>query len=230
LIIDDGTQPIDLVAEGALNEASQLAGIRISRIRQIGITGMAGKFIAGADRIFSHSVSIAKGACWLFPGTRTVLDIGAEVSMAVNCEQGRPTKFAKNDRCAAGTGSYLETVAKILELQIEDIGERSLQSTQDIVIASTCAVFAETEIVSLIHGKNRRKVEDILRGVCRGLVERLYSLTSGVEFKREVMLAGGVARNMGVIKALEERLGYQVIVPEHPEIVGALGAAVAVRE
>ena len=227
-VLPGGREATTAVAEQALNQAMEKAGISAKDVNCIVATGMGRIYIPFARDKQPEFLCLAKGATWLYPSTKTALDIGAEKSLAVKCRQGRPMGFASNDRCASGCGRYLEMLAKILELELEEIGPVSLHSREVVEVKSQCAVFAESEIISLIHMK--KKPEDILRGVYRGLILLTYPLLAKVGLEKDLVLAGGVARNIGVVKALEEQVNFKVLVPENPEIVGALGAALVAKE
>ena len=166
----------------------------------------------------------AKGAHWLFPSARTVIDIGAESSKVMRLnEDGGVEDFAGNDKCAAGTGIFLDTMAKAMEVPVEEAGELSLNYTEKARISSMCAVFAESEVVSHIHRGTSRN--DILAGIHESIADRVFGMSNRVGIKDDVVLTGGVALNIGMVKALEEKLERKIYVPEDPRITGALGAA-----
>jgi predicted CoA-substrate-specific enzyme activase len=171
----------------------------------------------------------AKGAQYLFPQVRGIIDIGAESCRVIECDQkGNVVDFVLNDKCAAGTGIFLDSMAKALEVKPEEMGELSLKSMQDVNITSMCAVFAESEVVSLIH----RKVDkvDILKGIHKSIASRICGLANRLRMEGEIAVLGGVAKNIGVITSLEEILRLKLAVPPNPQIVSALGAAFIARE
>jgi predicted CoA-substrate-specific enzyme activase len=138
-------------------------------------------------------------------------------------EDGNVTNFAMNDKCAAGTGRFIEVMANVLEVPLADMGNLSLTSTKPSMISSTCTVFAESEVISLrARGEPR---ENLIAGIHKGIVSRIITMGRGVGFSREVAFTGGVAKNAGVRQYLETGIGLQIIVPEEPQIIGALGAA-----
>jgi len=141
--------------------------------------------------------------------------------------KGNLTDFALNDKCAAGSGVFLETVADMLDVPLADMGGLALRGSRRLVLTSTCAVFAESEIVAEIHRGSSRA--DILWGVHESLVSKIAAMSRRVGIEPDLVLTGGVARNVGVVQALREQLQMDVAVPEHPEIAGALGAALLAR-
>jgi predicted CoA-substrate-specific enzyme activase len=171
----------------------------------------------------------ARGIHHLYPQVQTVIDIGGQDSKVVAVGPGgRPLDFAMNDKCAAGTGRFLEVIARALELDLEDIGPRALRARRAADISSTCTVFAESEVVTLVAEGVPR--EEIVAGICRSIAKRVGGMARRVGVEPPVAFAGGVAKNVGVVRALEEVLGEALIVPEEPQIVGALGAALVARD
>jgi (R)-2-hydroxyacyl-CoA dehydratese activating ATPase len=166
----------------------------------------------------------ARGAVALAPGTRSVLDIGAMNARAIRVdERGRVRSFRMNDKCASGAGRFLERVAKGLEMDLSDIGPLSLRAASPQAISSICAVLAESEVINLVtqgHG-----VEDILAGTHQSIAGRIAALLRQVGVEQDVALTGGVTKNVGMVRALEQRLGMQVVVHPDAEYAGALGAA-----
>lgn len=165
-----------------------------------------------------------RGAVHMFPGTRTVVDMGGQDTKAIKVsDTGEVLDFAMNDKCAAGTGRFLGAAANALELPLDDLGPTALRSQRPVKISTTCTVFAESEILSWI-GKGK-KVEDVLLGVHHSVVSRSLSLLRRVGIDREVTFTGGVARNVGMVQVLCEQLGFEVNVSEESHYMGALGAA-----
>jgi predicted CoA-substrate-specific enzyme activase len=166
----------------------------------------------------------ARGAVALAPGTRSVLDIGAMNARAIRVDdRGRVRAFRMNDKCASGAGRFLERVAKGLEMELADIGPLSLRATAPQPISSICAVLAESEVINLVtqgHG-----VEDILAGTHESIAGRIAALLRQVGVEQEIALTGGVTKNVGMVRALESRLGQPVVVHPDAEYAGALGAA-----
>ena len=223
-----GRNSAKTVADNALNLCLEKAKADRHDIKGILCTGTLRMELPGTDGFVSMPASLAKGCSRISPKIRTAVDMGAVKTVAVRTDRGRLTKSASNDKCAACSGMYLEMVARILGVSIEDMGRLSLESNDPVEVSSTCAVFAESEIVSLIN--NKKKVEDILRGVFLALARRTYPLLVNVGLEKDVAMVGGVAHNVGVVKALEEQVGFNLVVPPFPDIAGALGAAAISQE
>jgi len=171
----------------------------------------------------------AKGALYFFPDARTVLDIGGQDSKAIALnENGKVKKFEMNDRCAAGTGKFLEIMAKALGFSIEDFGREALLAENDVNISSMCTVFAESEVTSLIaKGQNRR---EIARGLHASVIRRAAGMINRVSSVEDIVFTGGVAKNPCMRTMLEEKLSRRVLIPDDPQSIGALGAALLAGE
>ncbi|MDO9333494.1 MAG: acyl-CoA dehydratase activase [Dehalococcoidales bacterium] len=170
-----------------------------------------------------------KGANWLFPSVRTVLDMGGQDCKAIKCDgQGRLLNFTMNDKCAAGTGRFFELIAKVMDLPLSDIGELSLETDDEVRMSSTCAVFGKSEVASLMRqGRNK---SDILGGVHTAVSDRIVTLLRRVGITPDLAITGGIARNIGIVKRVEKRVGCRALIPEEPQIIGALGAALFARD
>jgi predicted CoA-substrate-specific enzyme activase len=230
-VLQAGGESTAVVAERALQQAAAATGVPAGdngQISYVVATGSGRKSVPFASKQTPELACLAKAAHWLFPASKTVIDVGAEKCLALRVSEGRPLNFTLNDKCASGSGAFLETVADMLQLPLDDIGPLSLQSHDEIEIRSTCVVFAESEIVSLIHAKKAR--EDILWGVFEGLALHVYALAAKIGLEQDVVMVGGVARNVGMVKALAKQSGIDILVPETPQIAGALGAALIARE
>jgi predicted CoA-substrate-specific enzyme activase len=170
----------------------------------------------------------AQGAYFLFPKCRTVIDIGGQDSKIIRANQGKVEDFEMNDRCAAGTGRFLEVMATTLGFTIEGFFEQALQAKKSQAISSMCTVFAESEVISLIaHGEN---IQSIALGLHQSIGNRIFGMLERVGFEDEVVFAGGVALNKCMVKILEKRAKRELHVPENPQIVGALGAALSITD
>ncbi len=192
------------------------------------VTGMGGEAVSKAYTSFPELVCHAKGVHFFNPSARTVIAIGAESYTIGKLDNtGELTDFGTNDKCAAGTGIFIEEMAQALRIDLSDMGELSTKATQDINMSSTCTVFAESEVVSMNYKKIPK--EDISRAIFKSIVTRLVSLAKRVEMENDVVAVGGVAKNIGIIKLLEESLESPVIVPDDPDITAALGAAILVQ-
>ncbi|MEW6185761.1 MAG: acyl-CoA dehydratase activase [Thermodesulfobacteriota bacterium] len=204
-------------------------GTDLNRIERVAATGVGQREVGSAQERVSEASAAARGAFHLNDRIRTVIDVGAEESRVVKINgSGRVMDFAVNERCAAGTGAFTEAVARALEISLEELGPLSLQSTKSVAINAQCVVFAESELVSLIHANTPKA--DIVRAVHDAVAERTVSMARRVGLEKEVMLIGGVARNIGFSDSLARESGMKVMVPEFPEYVSALGAALMAKE
>ena len=176
-----------------------------------------------ADHQMSELSCHAKGAAFLFPQVRTVVDIGGQDVKVMRVENGAMTNFQMNDKCAAGTGRFLDVMARILEVDVNDLAVLGAQSTKYVGISSTCTVFAESEVISqLSQGTDKR---DIINGIHESVAGRVAGLAHRVGVQDQVVMTGGVAQNAGVVKALAAQLGHEVHTSPLTQYVGALGAA-----
>lgn len=211
-------------AERILKEVLEKANLAREDISEIVSTGYGRVSIPFADRNVTEISCHGKGAHHLNPKVRTILDIGGQDSKAIRLnERGDVVDFVMNDKCAAGTGRFLEMMARTLEIGIDELGPISLKSRENVEISSMCSVFAESEVISLIA--QNKETADIARGIHRAIAGKAVSLLKRVGLEKDFMMTGGVAKNPGVVKVLEEMLGAPLYIYEEPEIVGALGAA-----
>ena len=218
----------DRMAQQGLRMALTRAGVSKSDLGYVVATGSGRSDISVASESVPDSVSIARGMHSIFPSVHIILDLGTHRSLAIKCSGGNASKTVSSDKCAAGAGIYLEIVSDLLEVPLDKMGELSLNSTEAVEIASTCAIFAESEIISLVH--SGKKLEDILKGVYRSLALRLYSFLLRLGIEREVALAGDMAMDIGLRQAIEEQLGHGIFIAEKPQFVGALGAAIIAKQ
>ncbi len=211
-------------AQRILEEILQKANLQRSDLTKIVSTGYGRVSIPFADENVTEISCHGKGAHYLNPEIRTILDIGGQDSKAIHLnEKGDVTDFVMNDKCAAGTGRFLEMMARTLEVDISELGPLSLKSTENIEISSMCSVFAESEVISLIA--QNKETSDIAHGIHMAIAAKAISLMRRVGLESGYMMTGGVAKNPGVVKVLEEQLKAPLFISEEPEIVGALGAA-----
>jgi benzoyl-CoA reductase subunit D len=208
----------------AWEESLAKAGVQIDQIDRIVATG-AGRKAADMAQDQTTEVSAgAKGAFFLDNRIRTVIDVGSEEARAIKINNsGKVVDFAINEKCAAGTGAFTEAMARALEVTLEELGPLSLQSTQAVAMNAQCAVFAESELVSLVHAKTPK--EDMARAVHDAIADRIVSMVRRVGMEKEIMLIGGMAKNVGFVASLKRELETDIIVPEDPEFISALGAA-----
>ncbi len=211
-------------AEQALQEALRAAGLAAGDVEAIVATGAGRKEVPFARDGVTEVISAARGAVFLYPSARTVIDVGAEEGRALKVDAaGKVLDFAVNEKCAAGAGSFVEAMARALELRLEDMGALSLTSRNEVPMNAQCVIFAESEVVSLIHARTPK--EDIVRAIHDAIASRISSMVRRVGIEKEVALVGGMARNVGFIDSLRRDLGLDFLIPEDPEFVGALGAA-----
>ncbi len=213
------------VASEVLDMARSDAGAGAGEVGYVATTGLGRYAVPFRDIQITDLTCGARGAARLFPSTKYVLDIGAQCSRAIKLrENGKVKEFHMNEKCAAGSGGFLERAAKYLEVELVDVGSMSLQAAKPQPISSVCAVLAETEIIN--HISEGATVENILRGIHDSLADRSLLLLKRVGLDGEVTLIGGVALQDGMIAALREKLGMTVNVPKEPHLTAALGAAV----
>jgi predicted CoA-substrate-specific enzyme activase len=212
-------------AEAALDKVLAAPTRARSDVSYVIATGCGRKRAEFAKEAVTEITCIAKGVSFLFPEARTIIDIGGQDTKVIRVDdKGRVLEFEMNDKCAAGTGRFIEVMANALNVELGKIGELSLSHKKDLTISSICTVFAESEVISLVS--EGEELEDIVYGIHRAIADRTMGLINrlgGVQEK--VIMCGGVAKNIGVVKALENTLGTSVQISEEPQIVGALGAA-----
>ena len=204
-------------------------GLDRTEVVRIVATGYGRKSVAIADKAVTEIMCHAAGARYLDPSVRSLVDIGGQDSKAVVMdESGRVTNFAMNDKCAAGTGRFLEVMARALEADLDEFGGLSLRAERPAKISSLCTVFAESEVISLIAKGETR--ENIIAGIHEAIASRVSAMASRIGLAAPVMMTGGVARNVGVVRALEKVLGMAVVVSPHAQVTGAIGAAAIARD
>ncbi|MFZ5646124.1 MAG: acyl-CoA dehydratase activase [Bacillota bacterium] len=211
-------------AAAVLEEAVGQAGIDRKDIRAIVSTGYGRMQVKEADRQFTEISCHALGASYLVPGAATVIDVGGQDCKAISVSPGgKVLDFVMNDKCAAGTGRFLEVMAHALEVDLDDFGSMSLAASGRAEISSMCTVFAESEVISRIAAGSPK--EEIIAGIHEAMASRIAGMAARVKVRPEVVMTGGVSKNIGLVKALEEKLGLKMIIPEGAQIAGALGAA-----
>jgi predicted CoA-substrate-specific enzyme activase len=231
-IISQATQVIagevEAAAKTVFSGILDQAGMNAERIERLFATGVGRERITFANGNRTEMLCHVKGSHWLFPSARTVIDVGAEGSRILRCNsEGNLTNFVMNDKCASGAGIFLETVAEMMQIPLSEMGPFSLNSSKEVVLTTTCAVFAESEIVAEIHRGSAK--EDIIAGVHESIAVKIAAVTNRVGIAADFIFTGGVALNIGVIRALEKQLEFDIQVPKDPEIVGALGAAILAK-
>ncbi|MCF8061646.1 MAG: acyl-CoA dehydratase activase [Deltaproteobacteria bacterium] len=220
-----GSDPVEAV-RAAFDTAAQAAGIQRSEVESVAGTGSGRNAVKAADQRVDDIRAMGKGAFFRFPGARTVVDVGAEEARAGRLDdQGNAEDFAVNEKCAAGAGVFIETMSRALETPLEELGPLALASDQSIPMNAQCAVFAESEVVGLIHAGAEKK--DISRAIHDAMADRIATMIRRVGVNRDLVMIGGVARNPAVVEALKRELRLETIhVPDDPEYTAAVGAAV----
>jgi predicted CoA-substrate-specific enzyme activase len=213
------------VAKKAFEKVLDLAGMEKGAVDRIFATGIGREKVSFAGGHHTEMLSHVKGAHRLFPRARTIIDLGAEGSRILKCDsEGNLTSFVMNDKCASGAGIFLETVAEMMQIPLSEMGPVSLGASKKLKLTTTCAVFAESEIVAEVHRGTSK--EDILWAVHESIASKTASSVKRFGIEQEVIFTGGVALNTGVVAALKDQIGLDIRVPENPDIVGALGAAI----
>jgi predicted CoA-substrate-specific enzyme activase len=211
------------LANRVMEQALEQAGIAFSDVTYIVATGYGRINVPFADRQVTEITCHAKGLASLLPSARTVVDIGGQDSKGIRIENGKVVDFVMNDKCAAGTGRFLEIIAEALGVPLEKLGEISLAAERPALIGNLCTVFAEQEVISQLAGGE--PVPNLVAGIHQAIAGRIFALVNKLKIKPEVAITGGGAKNIGLVKALEARFGCPVLVPMEPLLTGALGAA-----
>lgn len=216
------------LATSVLKDLLVRAGISLNDISFIVATGYGRVNVPFADRQITEISCHARAVFSLMPAVHTVIDIGGQDCKAIKLSNGKVIDFVMNDKCAAGTGRFIEIIADSLGVKLTDIGELSLSAIKEVAISNTCTVFAEREVVAkLAEGV---PVADLLAGVHTAIATRIYSMANRLKIAREVAVSGGGAKNTGLVRALEKRLGFTVQIPPEPLLMGAIGAALLGKE
>jgi predicted CoA-substrate-specific enzyme activase len=239
VILKDGAQvraravvPLGTGTSGAadvLKEVLEAENLQREDMDRILVTGYGRFTFAGADSQKSELSCHAKGINFLFPAVRTIIDIGGQdiKAMKVNAK-GFLENFVMNDKCAAGTGKFLDVMARIINVKVSELGEIGLRATAEVNISNTCTVFAESEVISKLSAAVR--IEDLVAGIHRSVAKRVASLAFRNGIAPEVAMSGGVALNKGVVALMEEEIKSRILVHEDCQLAGALGAAVIACE
>jgi predicted CoA-substrate-specific enzyme activase len=218
--------------EDVLNMVIEKIGEKRDAVHCIVATGYGRRSFESSQKVLPEIVCHARGTKRLFSEVKTLIDIGGQDSKVIELdESGHVVKFEMNDKCAAGTGRFLEVLTeRILNIQIEELGPLSLKSQNPCVLSSVCTVFAESEVISYLSEKRAR--EDIAYGLHKAIARRVVGMgrAGSIQYREPIIFTGGVAKNIGVIKAIEEELQKSVIIPKEPQITAALGAALFARE
>lgn len=216
------------LANEVMRQALEQASLEIDDISYIVATGYGRLNVPFADRQITELSCHARGVSSLFPNVRTAIDIGGQDAKCMKIANGRLISFVMNDKCAAGTGRFLEVTAATLGIRLEDMGDISLKATKKIQISNLCTIFAQQEMVALLS--RGEKLENILAGLHDALANRIAALARRLGIEPDLVLTGGVAKNTGMVRAMKESLGCEILVPEEPLLTGALGAAILAKE
>jgi predicted CoA-substrate-specific enzyme activase len=236
----DGTLSLHVIPSGDEPESSARAALKGS-LGQIELnldhdlylvsTGIGSKSVSFTHQQKAITTCLARGVHHLFPSARMAIDIGAESCNVIKVnERGRINDWVNHDKCAAGTGVFLQQMAKIMQMPLKNMSRLSLNANSVPDITSTCAVFAESEVISHVHRDPPTPKEDIVAGIYSSVVSRIMTLCKRIGIEKDVAVVGGVALNSGLVNILENALGFKVLVPDTPQIAAALGAAIIARE
>jgi benzoyl-CoA reductase subunit D len=211
-------------AEQTVAEALKKAQLTLKDVNHVTATGSGMDMAPYANSTISMMSADAKAGVQLIPKARTIIDVGAEEARAVKCdEKGIMVDFVVNERCAAGAGTFIEAMARALEVKLEEMGPLSLKAERASPINATCVIFGESDVVSLIHRQESKP--EIARAIFDAMADRVSSMVYRLGVNPDVVLVGGVAKDVGFVASLKRKLGIDVLIPEQPEFVGALGAA-----
>jgi len=229
-VITTSGEEAESSAKEAVEKALTQAGLSFDNLYIVS-TGVGRKSIAFSQQPKAITTCLARGICYLFPSVRMVIDMGAESSTIVKLnERGRVKDWANHDKCAAGTGIFLQQMARLMQVSMEEMSKLSLQAKSSASITSTCAVFAESEVISHVHREPPTPKEEIVAGIYASVISRIMALCKRVGIEKDVAAAGGVALNRGLIHTLEKEMGFGVLVPDTPQLVAAIGAAILAEE
>lgn len=218
-----GSEPTK-AAEQAFEEALQNAKLSREDIQHVTATGAGVDMAPFADSTISMMGADARAGAYFFSSARTVIDVGAEEARAVKFdEKGIMMDFVVNARCAAGAGTFIEAMARALEVELDDMGSLSLKAERASPINASCVIFAESDVVSLIHREEPKT--EIARAIFDAMAERVSSMVHRLGINPDITLVGGVAKDVGFVASLKRRLGMDILIPEEPLFAGAVGAA-----
>jgi len=216
------------LANRVMEEALNKSGLSIDDMTFVMATGYGRINVPFADRQITELSCHARGVASFFPNVRLAIDIGGQDAKGLKIRDGKLLDFVMSDKCAAGTGRFLEVISTALGLKIEDLGDISLRSTRKVSVSSTCTVFAQQEVIN--HLSAGVPLEDVIAGLHDAIAGRTARMVNRLKVEPDVVFTGGVAKNIGVVKALEETLKCPVLVPEEPLLSGAIGAALLGKE
>ncbi len=216
------------LADEVLQKAMDLARLNLQDISYVVATGYGRVNVPFADEQITELTCHTRGVFSLFPRVKTAIDIGGQDAKCMKIRNGKLLEFAMNDKCAAGTGRFLEIIAGTLGISLEEMGSLSLRSAQKRSMSNLCTIFAQQEVIAALS--EGAPVEDILAGLHEALVSRVAALARRLRIEADVVLTGGVAKNVGIVQAMRENLSCEILIPEDPILTGALGAALLARD
>jgi len=221
----------EVVARQAMEQALKDTGLSLEDLKCIVSTGTERKSATFAHKQQTSPTCLARGVYRLYPTVKTVFDVGAETCTVIKVDgRGRVEESVGHDRCASGTGTFLETMAKLMQIPLEEMAKLSLQAKERASVTGTCAVFAEQEVISHVHRDPPTPKNDVIAGIHASMATRIAGLAKRVGIEQEAVLVGGVAKNVGFAKILEEEIEMDLRIPEEPQLAAALGAALIARE
>lgn len=216
-------------AREVMLQAVRIASLSIADIEYCVGTGYGKKHIPFVNSVASEIACHGRGGLWAAPSIRTIIDIGGQDAKAIRIDEtGNIIRYAYNDKCASGTGRFLEIIADALELSLEELGAISQNAQTPMTLSSQCVVFAETEIISLVN--DGRELPDIINALHQAVASRAASLALGIGIEKDVAMSGGVAKNRGMFQALKKALRTDLVEIAQPQINGAIGAALIAQE
>jgi predicted CoA-substrate-specific enzyme activase len=227
-ICDTGPESVK-TAYNTIEEALQKIGLSLNAIQYTVATGYGRVLVPFAGENISEISCHARGINWYFPSVRTILDMGGQDCKAINCDpEGQVANFVMNDKCAGGTGRFLEMIAEVLNTRLEEIGDLAMESKTVVPFNTICAVFAKTDALAYLRkGVDKR---DILAGLNEAIATRSHNLLKKVSIEKEFSITGGIAKNRGMVAKLAAKVGLEPLLCEDPQLIGALGAALFAME
>jgi predicted CoA-substrate-specific enzyme activase len=229
-IIKSGPKPVES-ADRVMAKLLDDTGITQGDIKRAVGTGYGREKIKFINHAISEISCHAKGAQFFVPSARTIIDIGGQDCKVIKLDQdGNIIKFITNDKCASGTGRFLDVMAKVMNIDVSELGKLSQKSTKPISFASICTVWAQADVIK--HINSRRPAEDICAGINTAMANRVSMLTNAIKVEQDICMTGGVAKNQGVVKALSSILGCRIkkVKKADPQLIGAIGAALFAQE
>lgn len=219
----------DLAAQKAYEIALEKAGLKKEDVSRLAITGVGREIVKWGDTEINEVGAAARGSRFVLPETDTVIDMGADSCRVIRMnEDGSVMKYEVNDKCASGAGTFIEAMARALQVKTEEMGDFSLRHTKELATNAQCVVFAESEVISLIHAKETR--EDIAYGVHMGIANRIASMIRRVGLTDHFTMIGGPAYNRGLVSCMSKVFGREIITPENNQFISAIGAAIFAAE